>query len=76
MLYQYSVSSNSIWASFDYGTIEANSPEEAREKAIAELKYNFQKANDALAHSDNTKGFSVSFLEGEVKVTPQADVIF
>lgn len=47
--YKYSVSTNIIWASFDYGEVFANSHEEAKKLAIIELDGNFKKANELLS---------------------------
>jgi hypothetical protein len=47
--YKYSVSTNVIWASFDYGEVFANSYEEAKKLAIIELDSNFKKANELLS---------------------------
>ena len=69
MKYYYSVSSNNLWASFDYGEVEANSYEEARELAIKQLKYDFQKANDAFNHCDITQGFSIDFDDSQLLVS-------
>lgn len=68
--YRYTVSTNSIWTSFDYGSVDAESIEEARRLAIQELKSNFEKANDALRRCDSTRDldFSISFSEGSVSV--------
>jgi hypothetical protein len=66
--YRYSVSTNTIWASFDYGDVEAENIEDARVKAIEKLKYDFKKANDALEHCDITKGFTIGFSEADVDV--------
>ena len=60
-LYNYSVSTTIIWTSFDSGQVKAENREEAKKLAAEELKENFQKANDALAFADNTKGFSLEF---------------
>lgn len=68
--YRYSVSNNTIWTSFDYGEVEAVSPEMAKKLAIEKLRYAFLKANDALEFSDNTAGFSIRFNEDEVTVEP------
>ena len=66
--YLYSVSTNTLWTSFDYGEVEACSVEQARKLAIEKLKYDFKKANDSLSHCDNTIGFSVDFNEDDVSV--------
>lgn len=60
--------SMNIWTNFDFGTVEAENIEQARAIAIKNLNYDFQKANDALAHSDNTKGFSLNFDESQVEI--------
>jgi hypothetical protein len=54
--YSYLLSTNTIWTSFDYGEVEANSYEEAEEKAIIELKKELEKCNNAL----KVIGFEVS----------------
>ena len=59
MKWNYSVSTLTIWTSFDYGEVEANSEAEALVKAKAEVSYNLQKCNEVLASSENTKGFTV-----------------
>jgi hypothetical protein len=66
--YSYTVSTSTIWTSFDYGEIEADNELEARKKAIAQLRYDFDKANESLAHCDNTKGFSIHFNDSEVQI--------
>jgi hypothetical protein len=66
--FEYTISSHTIWTSFDYGTVEAENIEQAREKALAELKNDFTKANDALAHCDITQGFKLDFDEKSVEV--------
>lgn len=63
--YQYSVSTNTIWTSFDFGEVEADNYEDARTLAIEKLKADFRKANDALA----TIGLDVQFAEDQVEVT-------
>jgi len=66
--YSYSVSTNVIWTSFDFGEVMAESLQEARRLAIEELQYRFSKANDALAHCDSTSGYVLSFNEDDVVV--------
>ena len=67
--YEYSVSTNTIWASFDYGEVEAQDIEQAKKLAIEKLRYDFKKANDALEHCDITKGFTLNFNESDVIIT-------
>ena len=57
--YRYSLSTTTIWTSFDCGEVEAENIEQAREKALIELKYNLRRANASLAYSDNTSGFTI-----------------
>jgi len=59
--YNYTISTNTIWTSFDFGQVEANDLEEARQKAIDELKYNLEKANHVWASADVTDGFTIEF---------------
>jgi hypothetical protein len=68
--YRYSCTSNSIWASFDGGEVFAIDYHEAKAKANAELKEAFEKVNLALAHCDNTLGFTVEF-DGENTVVEE-----
>ena len=69
--FNYSVSTSTIWTSFDSGQVEADNIEEAKEQAIEKLKYDFEKANNALAFSDNTLGFTINFDESQVTVTEE-----
>ena len=64
--YSYSVSTNTIWASFDFGEVEAENREQALEKAIEQLNYDFDKVNTVLNSADVTSGFTVSFNKGDV----------
>jgi hypothetical protein len=73
MKWYYSVSTNTIWTSFDYGTVEADTREEAKQKALDQLKYDFQKANDALEHCDVTQGFRVEFSESQIEIKELID---
>ena len=67
--YNYSVSTNTIWTSFDFGEVEAENIEDAKNLAIEKLKYDFKKANDAFEHCDITKGFSIIFDDTQVQIT-------
>lgn len=63
--WDYSVSSNSIWGSFDSGTVEAETYEEALQLAITELNHNFYVVNLALSNFGHTVEFSESSIELE-----------
>lgn len=67
--WEYSLTTNTIWASFDHGTVTAKTSEEARELAIQQIKYDLQKTNEVLRSADITKGFFVDmdFTQLEVK---------
>ena len=66
--YRYSVSTNTIWTSFDYGEVEAENIDDARTLAIEKLKNDFKKANDVFDHCDITKGFTINFDEKQVEI--------
>ena len=67
--FNYSLPTSSTFcASFDYGFVWAKDADEAREKAIHELKYNVEKVNSILNHSDNTNGFSIEICTDELLV--------
>jgi len=57
--WEYSLTTSVIWASFDNGVVKANSKEEAKTKALAQLTYDLNKVNDALKHCDVTSNFNV-----------------
>jgi hypothetical protein len=67
--YQYSLTTNTIWTSFDYGEVEANSIEEATEKAIEKLKYDLAKTNDILNSCDPTIGFTIDMDFSQIEIT-------
>lgn len=67
--WEYSVSTHTIWTSFDCGEVEAKSYDEALEKAIAQLEYDFKKVNEILGSCDPTTGFTVEFDKTQVEVT-------
>jgi len=48
MIWNYSLTTNTIWLSFDYGQVIANSIDEARVKATIQLKSDLCKANEVL----------------------------
>jgi hypothetical protein len=58
--FSYSVSTNTIWASFDFGYVVAENIEEARILAEKKLSEDFKKANEALAQNKATEGFIIT----------------
>lgn len=67
--WEYTVSSESIWSSFDFGEVQARTEGEAMEKALTKLRYNFEKVNQVLASADVTKNFTVEFSEKDIRLT-------
>ena len=59
-IWKYSLTTNTIWTSFDNGTVIANSVEEARDLAIQEIKYRLDKVNHVLASADVTQGLTIN----------------
>lgn len=66
--WDYSVTTYTIWSSFDYGSVEAETYEEALEKAKAQLDYNFNKVNEVLNSCDPTIGFKIEYDESQIEV--------
>jgi hypothetical protein len=66
--WNYNVTTSTIWASFDFGTVEAETYEEALEKAKVQLAYDFKKVNEILDSCDPTIGFTVSYNESQIEV--------
>ena len=67
--------SSTFCASFDYGFVWAKDADEAREKAIHELKYNVEKVNSILSHSDNTLGFSIEICTDELSIEETNNIV-
>lgn len=65
MIWKYQLTTNTIWTSFDYGEVEADTREEAYEKALIELKSNLCKANEFLDSTRFTIDMDFSQLEIE-----------
>lgn len=68
MKWKYSNSTNTIWTSFDYGEVEAETYKEAYEKAVIELKYNLHKVNEVLASADVTSTFTIDMNFEQIEV--------
>ena len=62
----YTISTNRIRTSFDYGTVEAEDYNEALQKACAELNENFRIANKALEDADTS--FSISYDARDIEI--------
>ncbi len=71
MIWEYNNSTERIWTSFDYGTVEADTYEEAVQKAKKQIEYDLKKANDALAHCDITDGFIIEMNLDQIEITLQ-----
>lgn len=68
MIWDYSLSTNTIWTSFDYGQVEADTYEQACELALKKLKYDVEKANTVFKHCDITDGFSIEMDYEQLEV--------
>jgi len=68
MTWEYNMNTNTIWTSFDYGEVEADTFEEAYKLALKELTYNFNKANEVLKTADVTISFTVEFADDQIDV--------
>lgn len=68
MIWDYSLSTNTIWTSFDCGQVEADTYEEACALALKELKYNVDKANTVFKHCDITQGFTIDMDYTQLEV--------
>jgi hypothetical protein len=66
--YEYSVTTATIWTSFDYGEVQAETIEEAIDKATIEVAYSLKKCNDALKQCDFALGFQVSIALDQIEV--------
>jgi hypothetical protein len=69
MIWKYNNSTNIIWTSFDCGEVEAETKEEAYQKAKKQIEYDLKKANDALAHCDITDGFTIEMNLDKIEIT-------
>lgn len=74
MIYEYNISTNTIWTSFntiwtsfDYGEVEADSSEEAKIMAAAIVKEKLAIANFLLEKMSYTIGMDLSQLEITLK---------
>jgi hypothetical protein len=67
--WEYSLTTATIWASFDYGTVEAMTYDEAKEIAIAEIKKKLNDVNTVLSENNSTFSsvISMDFTQIELK---------
>lgn len=68
MLWNYKLTTSTIWLSFDEGQVEADTLEEATAEATRILKYNLDKVNDILNSCDPTIGISVDMDFSQLEV--------
>lgn len=66
--WNYSCTTNTIWTSFDYGEVEAETYEEAYEKALERLKYDVEKVNHVLQSADVTAEYSIEFDYSQLSI--------
>jgi len=65
--YTYTCTSNTVWASFDEGEVTAQNRDGALIKAEAEITFNLDRANAALAKLGD--GLSISMDMDQIEVT-------
>lgn len=70
MIWNYKLTTGTIWLSFDYGQVIANTLEEATEKAVAQFKYDLDKANHVLESADVTSSFKIEVDFTQLVVEP------
>ena len=66
--WEYSLTTNTIWTSFDYGVVYADSREEALELAKKEITYNLEKANHVFDSCDVTLGFKIEMDLSQIEL--------
>lgn len=66
--YKYSVSTETIWTSFDGGTVKAENYSAACTKAEAEVQYHLDITNKALAANPETKGITIDISMDQIQV--------
>lgn len=70
-LWNYSLTTNTLWLSFDHGQVEATSYDEAIEMATAKLKQDLQKTNSVLQSCDPTLDFFIDMDFSQLEVIEQ-----
>lgn len=66
--FRYSLSTNTIWTSFDFGEVEAENVDGALVKAEAELRYNIGLANAALIAKPETRNWSIEMNYDNIEI--------
>ena len=71
--WEYSLPSDAMWSSFDYGHVKAETLDGALTKAEAEMLYQLNKVNAALAANPETAelDIDIDFSYIEVKEVPE-----
>jgi predicted RNA-binding protein Jag len=69
MKWNYKLTTNTIWASFDFGEVEADTREEAIFKAKSELQLRLNIINHALTCNLNTKGIIIGMDLSQIEVS-------
>ena len=64
MEWQWNVSTETIWTSFDYGTVEADTQEEALEKAVAQVTTDLNECNKILKGT----GFNIGISTDQIQI--------
>ncbi len=70
-LWNYSLTTNTMWLSFDHGQVEATSHNEAVRLATEKLKQDLQKANSVLQSCDPTIDFFIDMDFSQLEVIEQ-----
>jgi hypothetical protein len=66
--WEYSLTTSTIWTSFDNGVVHTDSREEALEMAKKEITYNLEKANHVFNSCDVTLGFTIDMDLSQIEL--------
>jgi hypothetical protein len=66
--WEYSLTTSTIWTSFDNGVVYADSREDALELAKKEIIYNLKKANEIWNSCDPTIGFKIEIDLSQIEL--------
>jgi hypothetical protein len=67
--FQYHLTTNTIWTSFDNGFVYADNIEEARKLAEKEIAYNCKKANELWGSYSETEKFKIEMDLSQLIIT-------